>query len=511
MIQKGTNFAVLMDVLEASPQDVSMALEADMSLVSRWRTGGRRIMPGRPWVKRMGQVFWQMDAQRPEPVIPHLLHVLRPGEKLEGDQSQLAALMQWLAEPGQMDPDYRRRTMSSLRALVESRPGLRNASLASMLEVQAPADRALRGAQSIERVLEAMQQQLRTTGRSEVILHCPHGLEAFTSGQMTQRIQQRLTRLFNRGLRLTAVLRTDFRISDVAEISGMWFAAHLRGHVQSAYYDDFRKRELEAVEISIDGEAGAELFMTSQSNQWRGMLLFAPQEAARVADRCLQRKAAAVQLLHYRYFRQPGGYFSGVMEYADKPGYLFMQLPQFGILSVGEYAGLYRMEPQESTRLSQEFAQLVRPVPATPGQAPIRHVFSAGAIDSVLSERRSLVYAMTEMCGRRIFLTAQNLITQLKRMRDLMTGNPQYEVCFLEDAYYSKIELQVCSWGDSAVIAWLNGRDSMACKHYVVTAPLHGYCDTVWSRIPLDMRSRVAANKRIDQWLRQARLYGLDA
>ena len=53
------------------------------------------------------------------------------------------------------------------------------------------------------------------------------------------------------------------------------------------------------------------------------------------------------------------------------------------------------------------------------------------------------------------------------------------------------------------------GQQSAACRDYPNTTALHGFCATMWDRIPPTQRSRQAALKRLERWLERVRRFGL--
>ena len=48
-----TNFALLMELTHITPKDINQGLGADPSLISRWRTGSRRLTGRTPWRRRL--------------------------------------------------------------------------------------------------------------------------------------------------------------------------------------------------------------------------------------------------------------------------------------------------------------------------------------------------------------------------------------------------------------------------------------------------------------------------
>ncbi len=68
--------------------------------------------------------------------------------------------------------------------------------------------------------------------------------------------------------------------------------------------------------------------------------------------------------------------------------------------------------------------------------------------------------------------------------------------------------MEIGVWGKALVIGWLPGRQSTATKEYASVAALHGFCSTVWSRIPKIAKSSAAANRALAKLLNRAKKMG---
>jgi hypothetical protein len=71
--------------------------------------------------------------------------------------------------------------------------------------------------------------------------------------------------------------------------------------------------------------------------------------------------------------------------------------------------------------------------------------------------------------------------------------------------------MQVAAWGDRAAIGWIDGGKSTACGDYTNVNALTGFCAYVWGMIPGVVKSRRAANHKLNTWLQMAAKYGYTA
>ena len=111
-----TNFAFLMDLLSISAKDFSKA-GFDHTLVSRWRSGKRRLMPGRRQAAIIAKLFIETDAKREFPVLERLMQIWYPAQPYGMDEEKQELLELFLTENGQTDPDYQKKRQVRLDCL----------------------------------------------------------------------------------------------------------------------------------------------------------------------------------------------------------------------------------------------------------------------------------------------------------------------------------------------------------------------------------------------------------
>jgi hypothetical protein len=109
------------------------------------------------------------------------------------------------------------------------------------------------------------------------------------------------------------------------------------------------------------------------------------------------------------------------------------------------------------------------------------------------------------MLGRKVWMSTEDLVLQLKRIRQLLQALPNFEVCFLDKSIFADISLQVAVWGNEAVITWLEKGSSASCREYPIVSGMQMFCSTVWDEIPNEMRSRQVVIQKINGMLRQLR------
>lgn len=502
-----TNFALLMQALEVPPKRMAELLNTDTSLISRWRTGGRKLMPGRHWVREIAECFYDLDDQQGSALVRGLLLSFNPDQKLNTRAQCIQALEEWLVAPDQMNPQYRQYAAKTVERLTTTEENDKsNLPLAG-------SSQSVGGTKAVRKMaLTFIEEALKLAGTHEVLFFCPEGLELLTSDPVySAKLMEMLNKAFRAGCHLNVILRTEYKPSDVAAFSGHWMAAHLDGYVDSYYYDDFSKTESSNMIAVIKDQLALGITYGEHPRNSTATIYYDQPTIAQMYSKVKKFASASAIRQQQNFFSNPQGYFARLDGFQQKPCYAFMRLPQFGLMPLEEYKTFFRLEDEDIELLNREFQPLVQEVELLDPNVVTRHVFCSTTIEEVLLEKRRMLPALSDICGRRVFLSAQGLVDLLKRVRDLMNENRNYEVCFLSDDAFVDLSLHVVSWGSTGVICWNGNKSSAASTEYHITSALHGFCSTVWNKIPTTTRSRTSTLKKIDQWLKKAKLYGLDA
>lgn len=118
MLDAGTNFAYLMDLLGVRSVDLCNAVGADKTLVSRWRSGKRKLTPESRWAKEIAAFFVEMDEKRRGHALLEVLRAYYPAEPLDTREQKQKALERWLVTAGQSQAEYQKDRTGVLGALM---------------------------------------------------------------------------------------------------------------------------------------------------------------------------------------------------------------------------------------------------------------------------------------------------------------------------------------------------------------------------------------------------------
>nr|WP_325199455.1 hypothetical protein [uncultured Oscillibacter sp.] len=481
-----TNFALLMEWARVTPKELNRALGVDLSLISRWRTGSRRLPAEGRWCGRLTEYFLQ--SHRDE--VTALMSRVSPLGMAQGQPAE-EFLACWLSETTVPWEDRG----ELLFLLGRKGRGTPDAG-------------PLSGGRAVRRLLMEFLDYVRAQpGPGETVFFCSEGLELFTRDEPYVRaLQAKLQALFKGKKRIQAVLRTNYRPSDVALAWGLWLRAHLTGCIQSYYYDDFRP--LEHGEILFGLRGGLMVHIRMKGGVPQAVIHRKPEAAAEAEAYFDSRLRFARSRFVYRFFSCPADLLRSTPSGGEGPVYLLARLPDLGggFETLSRYL---RLRPEETALFHHQFRPLTLTLQDESRHAQTRHIFCEDNIDAALDGTRHLCRPFSEICGRRLYLSASGLAEQLDEMRRALERKPEYQVCFMPQEWFDRLGMELVVWGNDAAVAWIAGQQSAACRDYPNTTALHGFCAAMWDRIPPTRRSRQAALKRLERWLERVRRFGL--
>lgn len=487
-----TNFALLMELTHITPKDISQGLGADLSLISRWRNGSRRLTERTPWRRRLTEYFFQVRENEVTALMTHLFPIgLSQGltarqllERWLGEEEEL-----WEEQAGLLLSWDEKRTSGSKRKYL---PDITSVS----------------GDNAVRKLLkDFLDYVLTQPGPGQIIFYCSDGLDLFSKNESYNGLLlEKLRSILKRGKCLQMVLRTNYRASDVALVCGPWLYEHLTGRIQSFYYDDFRLLAHGRILFGLRGSLMVQICVEDGTK--KAVIHQTPEAVSKdeeYFDCCLEH---AQQRFCYDFFHHPMDFLRGTAPSRDTTVYLLERFPDIGI----NFEGLSQclcLSLDETALLREQFWPLTFTPQEQSRHARTFHIFCGDMIDEALDGVRHLCRPFSEICGRRLYLSAKELATQLYEIRWTLEHRPSYQVCFMPREWFEQLGMELVVWGSDAAVAWVARQQSAACHHYPNVAALHGFCAAMWDRIPPAQRNRKTALKQLDRWLARARRLGM--
>ena len=484
-----TNFAFIMDLLGITAKEF-LAYGFDHTLISRWRSGKRRLMPGRWQVAVIAGFFLQTDSQRDYPVLSRLLEIWCPAVICKADSEKKALLEIFLTENGQTDPDYLKKRAVRLHCLQHHDSDTHPTP------------------QGIEAVRLGLLDFLDLIANHAEPLHFhfvfTEGLSVYLDdADFGSQFIDKLLKLFKAGHRMHTTMHSDTAMCEAWHFQKIKLYVNLEGYVSTQYYSDYIRQGNEKI-LAVAGDKYA-LRVTrdsfSDANSARINLYHDADSLAGIVDDMQKYITHARPQAYYGYFTKPNGWFVSTDIAKDRPCYLFTRLPHLGVVPPEDLAERFTLGDDELALLQREF----HPLTLEPGyfndDIPVRHIFCESDIEDALSKKRHLSYELSIMLGRKVWMPRHHLNQQLARILSMLKTRRNYEVCFLDSSHFNDLKLQIGVWGNEAAISWIPNRPALSCKNYLLVSCFQNHCVTTWNDIPAETRDPSAAIRKITQWI----------
>ena len=404
-----SNLDVLMSTFSITPQQLSIAISADITLISRWRTGKRRLVPGRHWIEAIAAYFVEIDTSEGKERLRAILAIFYPADNMATPEGLRTTLEKWLAVRGQADGDYAERRDRQLRQLLAV--GDDGQPLRRLLEAGAPY--ITHGQQSTRVAILDMLDKARGLPEPPGIRFvCPEGLALLTQdASFGRNLMNRLEPLFAAGSRLHVALTVDYKMSEVSAFSGRWLSSHLKGYIRSYYNDDFFSPHNMHM-MAVFGDKLCFRVLEDSANGVRGEFYFNTPQIAEFSRETERYFSVSRMRFHYDFFKSPDGYL------VDGPGeitsdcFLMTRLPHLGVRG-RDLLHRLNLTDEEIAYFEDEYSILLTcPENLEPGNR-FFHILSSDDIERALDKPRHRVQPPGDIFSRRVYMTIQVLVNQL--------------------------------------------------------------------------------------------------
>lgn len=506
MTAHSTNFALLCEMLNATPQQVASAVGTDPTLVSRWRTGNRKLMPGRHWAHKVSEFFWTLDKQRPESLLMQLLTTYYPNQSLSNEKECTLVLAQWLTNPGQYLPDYQQRRYLMLNSLA---PEVFHSD--SIKDSTSSVEQSLSGLIGLQGTcMTFLDAVLAVNEPEEILVACVHSVsELWQDPAFAERLMNKLDDVFAKGHRLKIVIRKDCFYGRQVQLPGRIMKLHMKGYIQSRFDPNLKGNMGELMLAAFSKRVALrELGAVTAPNTNYTTLITDAAGVKKMHDRIRAMFDGAETRFTYDVFHKERTDLAGIQVKPDDECYLFMQLPHFCVASADEYAQMYSLNDDDIFRLKQQFTPMVAGIKQMTG--PVHYVFCQDDVDEMLLKSRHSARTLSEISDHQVYMSTADMVKQLQLLRATINERHNVEVAFLPRYLMKKIiQMEIGIWGTQCMLGVDSvTQESIASRSRGALSPLKEYCEQVWSQIPFEMRSRSGSKRMLDIFLEKAKRYG---
>ena len=521
-----SNFGQLLLHLGANLHDLQHALNIDKNLATLLYKGKQKWDQDNAIAAVAAEYLLQLDQKLLEPVIPFLLTTYFPEdfapttskETADKDSTltsdkQKEYLIQWLEQFGHCPVQY---SQEKKKTQTVKKKKFDHLSNSPVLPDPHPSDPlpttqnavafGLQGVQ--ESSLQFIRLITQQTQPTQMQFACPEGLNMLTRGMdFHPQFMDALMKMFAAGHTLVVIICKDYQVSDVAEFSGRWLAAHLLGYIQSYYYDDHHASSKVKFLAAAPGLSAGRVHETKDGKLFACIRF----DEATIDETCAviqDYRACGRQSFHYHLFESPAGFLRGIHPLPNHAHYLYSRLPQFCLTDVYGIQDALQLSDEESDKLWLDYSLLFWSPDALDEDTRARHIFCEDDIEKVLFNEHRTGAELSTIIGRPVTINATLLLKQLVHVKSLLLTKKHYRVCFLCDASFTELTMQIACWGNRAAIAWIPDNKSTACKDPVNVNALVGFCEMIWKKIPAPMKARRYSLQKINAWLKKAKKLG---
>lgn len=501
MKQFRTNFELIFELSGMSgPQFIKLA-DASRSQLAVWKNGSRKIVKGSRWAKKIASVFLAYDETQPRPFLAALLSEVYPPDH---SKDSVALRLEWFLTAEGQENQAKKRAELYVRYFAYL--------TGQSTDVQVPAQEAMEqpavvGYYESRRVLSGLVDYVAAMDKTaEIIFVCPDGIDIITKDEAFGiDMLSRMAKMLEKGNTLDVVLRTDFKLSEVSAFSGPWLVAHLMGLIKSWYYDDFRLIETDHILVCVKDVIAVRI----SGDEYRCEIFRDPPMIQKLYKKCLGYKRHSVQHFHYNLFENPDGFLLDVPKPAGAASYLFQRLPHFGI-GGQELPRKLGLSDVETNYVLEQFMPMFLPPAKLAEDGPVYHMFCIDDIEDALDKPRHMCAELQEMLGKRIYMNTQTMIDLLVAVKKTAEAYKNYVPCFLPARVFDSMRMEIGIFGKALAVGWIPGKQSTATREYATVAALHGFCSTIWSRVPRIAKSKSAAARALGKLLNRAAKMGYE-
>jgi hypothetical protein len=487
-----SNFGIIMDMLQIKASDIEK-LGFDRTLVSRWRSGKRRIMPGRRFLAGLSELIWEFDGKlREQSQLTDFLRMCYPADACSTHEEKNALLLRLLTDVHQMEADNLERRGEKLTRLLERQlPGY-----------DAPADSGNK-TYGQRRLLAFMDKVLELAEPTHLYWAYLGSPSMLADADFARALQIKSRELFDAGHTGTQIVSATntnrYMDRHFRNMLPYYISGKCRRYYCTTADKDMQDRIIGvipgkcAVSISMEGEGDAQ---TTYSEMY-----YEAADVERLAKQIQAMLETAEPMMRTDAVRNPDGFLQDAQLCLDKPCYLFVRMPFWRIRSLERFTEMFMLTPEELARLQSEFGALTSSPALGSVGCPVRCVFCEDDIEDALLKRRTLMRELSDVVGRRVWITGAYVMDQLSSICEGLKNQKLYEVCIMPATYFDKLRSQMMVFGDETAIFWTGDGPSAACKVSTDVQVAAEYCEELWNAIPEYMRDRHSVRNKLERWI----------
>ncbi|MEA4889505.1 MAG: hypothetical protein VB070_08600 [Clostridiaceae bacterium] len=275
---------VLMDVFKISNSKLARGINVDASLISRWKTGERKIATNSPHIPALATYFLRLNAypyQRD--YLNHLIVEHMPDDEIDNEANRVRTLSNWFITPEQSSIPPNQNEPVQLKhsaRLISQIAGLLNLQQKDTTSGTTTAQAAARSTaiedpgwtitESVGQTLSCevftgfagkrqaainfLYQVLNLNEPCQLLLISEEPMDwLLTDRQFVQLWAALLLQIIRQGHHITIIHGLNRQISEIVTMLHYWMPLHLAGHLSSYYYPKYAERIIRHSQFILEG------------------------------------------------------------------------------------------------------------------------------------------------------------------------------------------------------------------------------------------------------------------
>lgn len=343
----------LVNLFKISNSSLSRGIGVDASLISRWKSGERKISKNSPHIPKLASYFLHRSAYHyQKEYLEKIIAVRLPENERQDDASRIHVLADWLisSEPPEPQPNEQPEQLAQSVSLISNISGLLSSnqqnhkktaeqvaadkSSAMQAEEWQPLIRS--GQQSTyelfegragkrQAVLNLLYQVLQSDTKLELLLTSEDSTNWMTEDRSFTVLWARLLRqVIEQGHKITLIHVVNRRINELMNMLDYWMPLHMAGRMNSYYYPRFGDRRVRQTLFIIKGQAAIVSTTIADSEADEPTFVFTDPVTIAQYTRVFMVHLGQCRPLFAVYSRENmQDFFDQSLEYSKKPGAVY--------------------------------------------------------------------------------------------------------------------------------------------------------------------------------------------
>jgi hypothetical protein len=532
----------LMNLFKISNSKLARSINVDASLVSRWKSGERKISLNSPHIPMLANYFLHINAYHyQKEYLDKIIAARLPENERQEDAARVHVLADWLVsgEPPETQPDEQPEQLAKSSSLI--------ANIANLLsgaphQAETPANsEADTLAVPADRHAQADWQPATVPGRASTyeiyvgrsgkrqavinlfntVLQSEQKLDILLTSEddtrwlmedinFTQLWFRLLLQVIERGHQITLIHVLNRKTSEITSMINYWMPLHMAGRMHSYYYPRYGERRIRQTLFIVRNQAAVVSNTTADYTGAESTFMFRDPAIIDQYTRLFMVHLSQCRPLfavYSRYNMRP--FFEQRLEYIKKPGTTYtirhslnIRLLPLSILN----SYLFKAYGQDSGRHLSELMDVHRQAFfGKLDQDSTIDIMPLNSLDEIQHQRYTMIPACEVFTDRPIQVSPGDTLSWLRQVVDALRRYEHYELYLYPDSPSEDVlDLKISYKENTMLLFSPEGKEKYHTLAIILSEAntLHSmsyYFDDFIQQIPASLRSKADVIQRLEK------------